>query len=52
MSHFVQRVIGASMLDPAVYEDVEGDRNANRQALAVVLLSGAALGVGGLSNSG
>jgi hypothetical protein len=31
---------------------VEADTSANRQALAVVLLSGAALGVGGIANSG
>jgi len=52
MSGFVRRMIGAALLDAAVYEEVESDRGANAQALAVVVLSGAALGVGGFSNSG
>jgi len=52
VSGFVRRMVGAALLDAAVYEEVESDRGANAQALAVVLLSGAALGVGGLSNSG
>jgi hypothetical protein len=52
MSGFVRRMVGAALLDAAVYEEVESDRGANAQALAVVVLSGAALGVGGLSNSG
>ena len=52
MSGFVRRMLGAALLDAAVYEEVESDRGANAQALAVVVLSGAALGVGGLSNSG
>lgn len=38
---FLQRTIGASLLDRRTYEDVEGDRGATAQALAVVLLSSA-----------
>jgi hypothetical protein len=52
MSRFVRRVVGAALLKPSVYEEVEADRGANVQALAVVVLSGAALGVGALRNSG
>jgi hypothetical protein len=52
MSRFVQRMIGAARLDAAAYEEVEADRSANAQAFAVVALSGVALGIGGLANSG
>ena len=53
---FTQRIVGAARLDPATYEEVEGDRGATFQALAVVVLaalaagigSGARMGVGGL----
>jgi hypothetical protein len=43
---FRQRVIGAAKLDIAVLEEIEADRGATRQALAVVVLSSAAAGVG------
>lgn len=52
MSGFLRRMLGAALLEATVYEEVEADRGANTQAFAVVVLSGAALGVGGLSNSG
>ncbi len=52
MSGFLERMRGAATLDAAAYEEVERDRRANAQALAVVVLSGAALGIGGMSNSG
>lgn len=52
MPQFLRRMVGAALLEAAAYEDVEADRGANLQALAVVTLSGAALGVGGLSNAG
>jgi hypothetical protein len=39
---------GAALLDPAAYEEVEADRSATLQAMAVVLLSSLAAGVGGL----
>jgi len=45
---FLGRVIGAALLNPAVYEEVEADRSATLQAMAVVLLSSLAAGVGGL----
>jgi hypothetical protein len=47
---FRQRVIGAARLDIAVFEEIEADRHATQQALAVVVLSSAAAGVG-LSSS-
>ena len=34
------------MLDPATFEEIEADRTATRQAIAVVLLSSAAAGLG------
>jgi hypothetical protein len=52
MNGFLRRMLGAALLDATVYEEVEADRGANAQAFAVVVLSGAALGVGGLANSG
>jgi Yip1 domain len=47
---FRQRAIGAAKLDIAVFEEIEADRHATRQALVVVVLSSAAAGVG-LSSS-
>lgn len=43
---FVQRIIGAVSLDAAIYEEVEADQSALGQALAVVLLSSLAAGIG------
>src|SRR5947208_15523496 len=43
---FLQRLIGAVSLDAAIYEEVEADRGATGQALAVVLLSSLAAGIG------
>ena len=43
---FVQRMIGAAKLDPRVFEEVEADRSATPQALAVVVLASVAGGVG------
>ena len=39
-------MIGASKLDPAVYEVVEADSSATRQAMAVVVLVALATGIG------
>ena len=36
---FVRRLIGAASLDPATYEEVEADRGATIQAIAVVVPS-------------
>jgi hypothetical protein len=43
---FLQRLIGAISLDTAIYEEVEADRGATGQALAVVVLSSLAAGIG------
>jgi hypothetical protein len=43
---FFQRLLGAAALDVAIYEDVEADRASTGQAMAVVLLSSLAAGVG------
>ncbi len=47
---FRQRAIGAAKLDVAVFEEIEADRRATRQALVVVVVSSAAAGIG-LSSS-
>ena len=46
MPRFVTRFIGAALLRPETYEDVEADNSALGQAIAVVLLSSIAAGVG------
>jgi hypothetical protein len=43
---FVDRMIGAARLDPRAYEEVEADEKATLQALAVVVLSAIATGIG------
>jgi hypothetical protein len=45
MTTFVQRMIGASLLNRRVYEEVEADRSATPQAVIVVLLSSAGGGI-------
>lgn len=52
MTRFLERLLRAALLQADLYEEVEADAGANRQALVVVVLSGAALGVGGIANSG
>ena len=46
MGLFAYRLFGAAVLDASVYEGIEADRSANRQALATVLLSSVAAGIG------
>lgn len=46
MATFTERMIGAARLDPATYEEVEADSSATRQALAVVVMSSLAAGIG------
>jgi len=50
MKQFAWRLTGAMVLNPDVYEDVEADRSATLQAMAVVVLSsiGAGIGLSGL----
>jgi hypothetical protein len=46
MGLYLYRVMGAALLDRSVYEGIEADRNALGQALATVLLSSLAAGIG------
>lgn len=46
MTTFLRRLLAALALDAKVFEEVEADRHANTQALAVVLLAAAAAGIG------
>src|SRR3954471_2525829 len=46
MTTFPHRVMGASVLDIDTYEEVEADRGATAQALAVVRASSLAGGIG------
>ena len=43
---FFRRIVGAAFFDAATYEDVEADSAATPQALAVVVLSSLAAGIG------
>jgi hypothetical protein len=43
---FLQRLIGAAALDAAIYEEVEADPSATGQAMAIVVLSSLAAGIG------
>ena len=47
---FLQRAIGAARLDIPVIEEIEADANATTQALAMVVLSSGAAGIGLTSN--
>jgi hypothetical protein len=43
---FLRRLVGATALDVSIYEEVENDRGATAQAVAVVVLSSLAAGLG------
>ena len=45
MTAFVQRMVGASLLNRRVYEEIEADRTATAPAVIVVLLSSAGGGI-------
>jgi hypothetical protein len=49
---FLNRIVGAVALNPAVYEEVEADHAATMQAMAVVALSSLAAGVGAVGLAG
>jgi hypothetical protein len=49
---FVRRLIGAAVFDPATYEEVEADRGATIQAVAVVVLASLAAGIGARGGAG
>jgi hypothetical protein len=46
MLSFTQRMMGALQLRTSVYEEVEADAHATKQALAIVVLSSVATGLG------
>jgi len=48
----INRILRAAKLDVHLYEEVEADKNAMRQAMLVVILSGIAAGVGSISQGG
>ena len=52
MNNFINRIIRAVKLDINLYEEVEADQGAMRQAMLVVVLSGAAAGLGCISKGG
>jgi len=52
MTRFLWRLTGAMVLNANAYEDVERDESATIQAMAVVLMSSLAAGIGALGVSG
>ena len=48
-SSFIDRMVGAARLDPQVYEEVEHDESATRQAMLVVVMGSLAAGIGSLT---
>ncbi len=52
MASLVERMIGAAMLSVNTYEEVEADTNATPQAMAVVVISSLAAGIGGIRHGG
>ena len=52
MSSFTNRIIGAARLDSSTYEEVEADKSALGQAMAVVILSSVAAGIGSAQKLG
>jgi hypothetical protein len=52
MNPFIDRMLRAAKLDPNVYEEVEADKSAMGQAMAVVVLSSLAGGIGMIGTQG
>jgi hypothetical protein len=52
MSNFQERIIRAAKLDARLYEEVEADPTAMGQAMAVVVLSSVAAGIGAIGTIG
>jgi hypothetical protein len=52
MGNFINRIIRAAKLDAHLYEEVEADKSAMRQAMLVVVFSGVAAGLGNISKGG
>ena len=52
MASFTDRMIRAAKLDVTLYEEVEADKGAMRQAMGVVILSSVAAGIGTIGMTG
>jgi hypothetical protein len=52
MTNFTDRIIRAAKLNVTVYEEVEADKGALRQSIAVVVLSSIAAGLGSIERAG
>ncbi len=52
MTHLMDRMIRAAKLDVDLYNEVEADQGAMRQAMVVVVLSSAAAGIGNFGQGG
>ncbi len=52
MARIQDRMIRAAKLDVELYEEVEADQGAMREAMTVVVLSAVAAGIGNLANGG
>lgn len=52
MTAFGERMIRAAKLDAELYEEVEHDKEALRQAVGVIILSGVAAGIGTFAQGG
>jgi uncharacterized membrane protein YjjP (DUF1212 family) len=52
MGNFTNRIIRSAKLDTRLYEEIEADKSAMRQAMLVVVFSGVAAGLGNLSKGG
>ena len=52
MASLVERMVGAAKLDVSTYEEVEADTTATPQAMAVVVLSAVAAGIGTIGDGG
>ncbi|MFP6626565.1 MAG: YIP1 family protein [Deltaproteobacteria bacterium] len=52
MENIRQRMLRAARLDVNLYEEVEADRTATGQAMAVVVMSAVAAGVGNMAHGG
>ena len=52
MDRLQDRMIRAAKLDVQLYEEVEADRGAMRQAMTVVVLSAVAAGIGNIGAGG
>jgi hypothetical protein len=52
MSSFKDRIIKSALLDPNIYEEVEADKGAMGQAVAVVIMASIAAGIGAIRTNG